>query len=55
MLFKGTEKKSNIEISRIFDRMGGITNAWTERENVSICCSVPVEKKENFSNRIEIS
>lgn len=53
MLFKGTEKKSNIEISRIFDRMGGITNAWTERENVSICCSVPVEKKENFSIALE--
>lgn len=53
MLFKGTATKSNKEISRIFDRMGGITNAWTERENVSICCSVPVENKENFSVALE--
>lgn len=53
MLFKGTATRDNKEISRIFDRMGGITNAWTERENVSICCSVPVEKKENFSIALE--
>ena len=27
MLFKGTKTKSNKDISRIFDRMGGVTNA----------------------------
>ncbi|WP_407400338.1 M16 family metallopeptidase [Treponema sp.] len=48
MLFKGTRTKSNKEISRIFDKMGGVTNAFTERENVSVYCSIPVEKKENF-------
>lgn len=48
MLFKGTKTKSNKDISRIFDRMGGVTNAFTERENVSVYCSIPVEKKENF-------
>lgn len=48
MLFKGTKSKTNKEISRIFDRMGGVTNAFTERENVSVYCSIPVEKKENF-------
>ena len=49
MLFKGTKTKTNREIARIFDRMGGVTNAFTERENVSVYCSVPVEKEENFS------
>ncbi|MBQ0040345.1 MAG: insulinase family protein [Treponema sp.] len=49
MLFKGTRSKSNKEIARIFDRMGGVTNAFTERENVSVYCSIPVEKKENFT------
>lgn len=48
MLFKGTNTKSNKDISRIFDMMGGVTNAFTERENVSVYCSIPVEKKENF-------
>lgn len=48
MLFKGTKTKSNKDISRIFDRMGGVTNAFTERENVSVYCSIPVERKENF-------
>lgn len=53
MLFKGTKTKSNKDISKIFDRMGGITNAWTERENVNIYYSVPVEVKDNFKIALE--
>lgn len=53
MLFKGTRTKSNRDISRIFDRMGGVTNAFTERENVSVYCSIPVEKEGNFSIALE--
>ena len=36
MIFKGTKTKSNRYISLIFDRMGGIFNAFTERENVGV-------------------
>lgn len=53
MLFKGTKTKSNKELSRIFDRMGGVTNAFTERENVSVYCSVPVVKENNFKIALE--
>ncbi|MGN0729922.1 M16 family metallopeptidase [Treponema sp.] len=48
MLFKGTASKSNREISLVFDRMGGIFNAFTERENVGVYCTVPSESMENY-------
>lgn len=32
MIFKGTERRSSLEIAKIFDQMGGISNAFTSKE-----------------------
>lgn len=53
MIFKGTKTKSNRDISLIFDRMGGIFNAFTERENVGVYCTVPSENFENYKTALE--
>ena len=53
MIFKGTKTKSNRDISLIFDRMGGIFNAFTERENVGVYCTVPSENLENYKTALE--
>ena len=41
MLFKGTVKRTTHDISCAFDRIGGYANAFTEREEVCIYCTVP--------------
>ncbi len=53
MLFKGTKTKSNKEILMAFDRMGGVFNAFTERENVGVYCTVPTENKANFITALD--
>ena len=41
MLFKGTDTHTTHDISCAFDRLGGYANAFTEREDVCVYCTVP--------------
>ena len=34
MIFKGTKKRSALDIAKAFDRMGGISNAFTSKETI---------------------
>ena len=43
MLFKGTEKRSAFQISKDIDRVGGILNAFTEKETCCYYCTIPSE------------
>ncbi len=41
LLFKGTSEKSARELSLFFDKAGGYVNAYTDRENVCVYCTIP--------------
>lgn len=41
MLFKGTKKRSAFRIAQEIDRVGGILNAFTEKENTCYYCILP--------------
>ena len=41
MLFKGTKKRTAEEIAKDFDRIGGLINAYTDRDETCIHCAVP--------------
>ncbi len=41
MLFKGTARRDASDIAREFDRVGGYTNAYTEKDCVCFHCIVP--------------
>lgn len=41
LLFKGTERRGAIEISRSVDRLGGDINAYTSKEYTAYYCRVP--------------
>lgn len=41
LLFKGTESRSALEIARAVDRVGGYLNAFTERDNICVHCTLP--------------
>lgn len=41
MVFKGTGTRSAAKIAREIDRVGGVINAFTEREMTCLYCSVP--------------
>ena len=43
LLFKGTKNHSAKEIAKIFDKMGGYINAFTEREQVCLYSLVPAK------------
>lgn len=43
MLFKGTEKRTAFQISSDIDRVGGILNAFTEKETCCYYCTIPSE------------
>lgn len=43
MLFKGTAKRSSLDIAREIDRVGGIINAFTEKEVICIYAIIPRE------------
>ncbi|MBN2442141.1 MAG: insulinase family protein [Spirochaetales bacterium] len=43
MLFKGTEKRTAFQISKDIDRVGGILNAFTDKENCCYYCTLPGE------------
>lgn len=53
MLFKGTTKRTTHEIACSFDRIGGMVNAFTERENVCLYCTVPASDK-NTRTALEV-
>ncbi|MCR5217378.1 pitrilysin family protein [Treponema sp.] len=53
LLFKGTDSRSNTQITRTFDRMGAVVNAFTERENVCLYALVP-DLKDNIKNAVEV-
>jgi len=41
LLFKGTKSRTSFEIAKTFDRMGGYANAFTEKEDMCMHCTVP--------------
>lgn len=41
MVFKGTARRSATRIARDIDRVGGMINAFTDRETTCLYCSVP--------------
>ena len=43
MLFKGTEKRTSFEIVQEIDRVGGILNAFTEKEQTCYYCTLAAE------------
>jgi len=43
MLFKGTKTRSAYQIAREIDRIGGVLNAFTEKETTCFYCTVPKE------------
>ncbi len=47
LLFKGTTEKSARELSLFFDKAGGYVNAFTDRENVCVYCTIP-----SFENNV---
>lgn len=46
MLFKGAGELDAAALSRVVDREGGNLNAFTERENVCLHCTIPAAKAE---------
>ncbi len=53
LLFKGTKGRTRRELVCSFDRMGGMVNAFTERDDVCVYAVVP-SSKENFSLTMDI-
>jgi len=51
MLFKGTPTRSAATAARQIDALGGVINAFTERECMALYCTVP---SESFSQAMEI-
>ena len=49
LLFKGTKSRTSFEIAKTFDRMGGYSNAFTEKENMSVYCTVPAVAQNGVS------
>ena len=43
MLFKGTSRRSALDIAKAVDRVGGSLNAFTEKEDTCYYCTVPSE------------
>lgn len=43
MLFKGTSRRSALAIAQEIDRVGGMINAFTEKEAVCLHCTLPKE------------
>ena len=46
MLFKGTERRSALEIALQIDRVGGNVNAFTDREATCFYCTLPAAHAE---------
>jgi len=46
MLFKGTEKRSAYKIAQEIDRVGGLINAFTEKEATCFYCTIPKDSTE---------
>jgi len=46
MLFKGTEKRTTFQIAQDIDRVGGLLNAFTEKELTCLYCTLPREHLE---------
>lgn len=53
LLFKGTSEKSARELSLFFDKAGGYVNAYTDRENVCVYCTIP-SAGNNVCNAIHV-
>lgn len=43
LLFKGTAKKTALDIARAVDRVGGYLNAFTERDTLCVHCTLPAK------------
>jgi len=44
MLFKGTSRRNAFQIARDVERVGGVLNAFTEKEVVCCYCTLPAEQ-----------
>lgn len=53
MIFKGTSSLTSHDISSEFDKIGGYINAFTEREDVCVYCTVPSDSS-NYSHQENI-
>jgi len=51
MLFKGTRNRTALDIARLFDKMGGISNAFTTRD---ITCYYGLVLKDNFEDILDL-
>lgn len=51
MLFKGTRNRTALDIARLFDKMGGISNAFTTKD---ITCYYGLVLKENFDDILDL-
>lgn len=49
LLFKGTSNRSRRDIALTFDRMGGMVNAFTERDDVCMYCVIPSSQENVFT------
>lgn len=43
MVFKGTKKRTPLQIAQAIDRVGGVLNAFTEKEQTCFYCTLPSE------------
>ncbi len=50
MIFKGTEKRSALDIAKTFDRMGGLSNAFTSKETTCFHAKVLDEHLEEVTD-----
>ncbi len=53
LIFKGTKSRTTHDIASFFDCTGGYINAFTERENVCLYCTIPVQKN-NFESAVDV-
>ena len=54
MLFKGTKTRTLKQIATVFESMGGLFNAYTEKEVVCIYCSFPSQNASCFCQAVDI-
>ena len=54
MLFKGTKTRTLKQIATVFESMGGLFNAYTEKEVVCIYCSFPSKESSCFCQALDI-
>lgn len=54
MIFKGTKTRTAHEISCLFDTLGGYVNAFTEREDVCVYCTIPALEEKSIERAVDV-